>query len=193
MDALTAASSFSTIISLVGQFRSEKGGVKQADFNSFLTWLAETQHEELKALVETNVNTSIGIKALLNEQQDVLVAKLESLDTALASFASIFDGFSELGQGVKPTAKLSDQAVSILRQFEASEASKALEVHMMTEGIILIYIDGKGGQMEILDKRFVEDDLKSLVELKLLRHEYNSQGKNMYLFTRAASKLVRVI
>lgn len=190
MDALIAASTFSTIISLIGQFRSERGGGKQSDFNDFLHWLVETQHDDLKALVETNVSTSIGIKALLNEQQDVLVAKLESLDNALASFASAFDGFSELGYGIKPDAMLSEQAISILHQFEASEASKVLELHMMSEGLMLMFLDGKGGQIEISDKRFIEDDLKSLVELKLLRHEFNSQGKNMYLFTRTASKLV---
>jgi len=56
--------------------------------------------------------------------------------------------------------------------------------------LILQIIDGNGGQIKAEDQRFVEDDLKTLVEHKFLRHQLNSSGKNMYLFTRVASDFV---
>ena len=191
MDAITAATTFSTLVSLVGQYRSERAGVKQADFNDFLRWLVESQHTELKGLVESNLKTSIGVKALLSEQQDVLIKKLECIDNALVSFASSFEGFSDLGQGLKPQAILSEQALSILHQFEISQASKILEVHYISDDLILMYIDGNGGQMEVPDRRFIQDDLKLLVELGLLRHEFNSSGDNLFIYTRRASMLVK--
>lgn len=190
MDAITAATLFSNIVALVGQFRTEKGELNKADFNEFLLWLTETQHHELKNIVESNLKTSIGVKALLTEKYDVLAKKLECIDSALVSFASTFEGFADLGQGLKPKAALSEQALSILQQFEASQASKILESHVSQEGLILLCIDGNGGQIEISDKRFIEDDLKGLVELGLLRHEYSPKGNNLYIFTRTASKLV---
>lgn len=190
MDSITAASAFATMVSLIGQFRTEGGSKKQTDFNSFLTWLVETQHDELKTLLEANAKTAISIKALLNEQQDVLVAKLESLDCALARFASGIEGFSEIGHAIRPDAYLSEQAISVLRQFEMTGASKALESHI-SAGVIFFFLDGKQGQVKITDSRFIEDDMKTLVELGLLRHDHNSSGKNLYLFTRTASELVK--
>lgn len=44
--------------------------------------------------------------------------------------------------------------------------------------------------LEITEQRFVEDDLNTLVEYGLLRHDYNPKGDNIYIFTRAASRLV---
>jgi hypothetical protein len=190
MDPITAASAFATIISLIGQFRNERASGQPSDFNSFLTWLVETQHNELKMLVEGNAASVAGIEALLSEQQDVLVAKLESLDRALAAFASGIAGFSEVGRAINPDAFLSEQAISILRQYEAKGASKVLESPMYG-GVILFFLDGQGGQLEIADQRFIEDDLNTLVELSLLRLGHNSKGQNTYLFTRTASQLVQ--
>jgi len=189
MDPITGASAFATIISLVGQFRAERGSNSQADFNAFLSWLVEMQHDELKKLVEANVITSIGIKALLNEQQDVLVAKLESINRALVSFASSYEGFSDIAQGLNPDFGLSDQAIHLLRQFESSGASQAIELHMQG-GVTLVLSGGQSGVLEIRDQRFIEDDLRTLVELGLLRLGSNSKGDNVYLFTRIASQLV---
>jgi len=45
--------------------------------------------------------------------------------------------------------------------------------------------------MNISDHRFLEDDLKTLVELGLLRHDLNGKGQNLYIFTRSASELVK--
>ena len=45
--------------------------------------------------------------------------------------------------------------------------------------------------MQIEDERFLEDDLATLVELNLVRHDYNDIGGDLYLYTRAASDLIR--
>ncbi|MDQ3458825.1 MAG: hypothetical protein M3498_05950 [Deinococcota bacterium] len=189
MDPLSVATAFATVVSLIGQFRAERGDSRQADFNEFMAWLVKTNHEEVKELLESNAQTTDGIKDLLGEQHEALMGKLEVLDNTLASYASGIPGFSNLTRGLKAEAVLSHQALSILKQLELSGASKLIEIRTF-DGTLLIYLD-TSGEVEIDDPRFLEDDLRTLVEVGLLRHEYNSEGNNLYIFTRAASQLLR--
>lgn len=189
MDPFSAATAFATFVSLIGQFRAERSGANQVDFNEFMAWLVETNHEELKSLVEQNSRTVIGIKALLNEQYDAFSKKLELLDGTLATYASSISGFDELADSLKSGARLSQQALSILRQIESSGANKIIESRTHS-GLSLVYI-GAQGTVEIEDPRFLEDDLNTLVDLQLLRPSIGSNGSNIYIFTRAASELAR--
>jgi hypothetical protein len=188
MDPLSVATAFATVVSLIGQFRAERGDSRRADFNEFMAWLVKTNHEEVKELLESNAQTTDGIKDLLGEQHEALMGKLEVLDNTLASYASGIPGFSNLTRGLKAEAVLSHQALSILKQLELSGASKLIEIRTF-DGTLLIL--DTSGEVEIDDPRFLEDDLRTLVEVGLLRHEYNSEGNNLYIFTRAASQLLR--
>lgn len=155
-----------------------------------MRWLVDTNHKEVKALIESNTKTAIGIKALLNQNHDVLIQKLDALDSALSSFGSLIPGFSDISSGLYPSGgQLSEQAKEILSQFQKSGASKILELRTY-DGIDLMYLDSNEREMKISDPRFLEDDLKTLVELGLLRHDLNGKGDNLYIFTRTASELV---
>lgn len=182
------AESFATVVGLLGQYRSEKGAQSQLEYNDFMEWLSKANHTEVKGLLELNTSATIYIKALLNQDHEIFKQKLEKIDSALTAFASTVEGFSELAQAVNPDALLSEQAVSILEQIQESGATKVIELKMMG-GTEYIFIE-TSGNIEITEPRFVEDDLKTLVEYGLLRHDYNSKGDNLYISTRAASRLV---
>lgn len=182
--------SYIAIIGLLGQFRSELGATEQAGFNEFMTWLAKENHQEIKELLELNTKATIGVKAILNQDREIILQYLERIDGAVAAFSSNFDGFNDLAASIKPDSILSEQAVSILRQFEEAKASKVLEIKT-PDGNEYLFLDDARGSIEIEDHRFVEDDFTTLVELGLLRHDYNSSGNNLYLFTRQASSLVK--
>lgn len=192
MDPLSLTSAFATIVGLIGQFRGEKSGQEQATLHDFMQWLIETNHEELKEILEKNSKASEGIKNILQEDRELFLKKLEGINNALLSFASGVSGFSSLAEAINPDAQLSKQAISILLQFEEKQASKALEANFFG-GMSLLLLDGASGNIEYDEPRFIEDDLKSLIELGLLRHDYNSKGDNLYIFTRAASSLVKGI
>jgi hypothetical protein len=181
--------SFATIVALLGQFKSEKGAAELSDFNDFMDWLIKTNHQEIKDLLTINTKATIGIKAILNQDREILFAHLDKIDKALASFSSGIEGFSDLAFGIKPNSCISEQALEILKQFDKSGASKVLE-HKSQGGSIYFYLDGPGGSMEISDPRFAEDDFNTLMKLGLLRHDFNSKGANMYLYTRLAASLV---
>ncbi|MDC8454338.1 MAG: hypothetical protein COA80_17265 [Leeuwenhoekiella sp.] len=191
MDPITGAATFATLVSLVGQYRGEKKSADQAEFHDFLAWLVETQHAEIKSLIESNSVTTVGIKALLGVQYDKLAEKIDLLDRSLATYASGFQGFSEISSAVWPNAGLSGQAISFLKQFEQSGASKILEVPMYG-GTNLMFMDAhENGAIEIEDRRFLEDDLRTLLEIGLLRHDLNSKNQNLYIYTRAAAEFVK--
>lgn len=184
MDLISA---FTTVVSLIGQFRSARSGSADADFNEFMIWLVEVNHSELKTLVEQNSRAVIGIKALLNEQYEVFHERLEMLDSALAAYSSSLPGFSDVTEGLKPQSAISDQALKILQEFDSSGASKFIVEDSLDDIAALLYLDADGG-IAIEDARFLEDDLNTLVNLELLRHRYNSRGTVTYHITRVATR-----
>ena len=188
------AESFAAIVALIGQFRSEKSASEQADFNAFIEWLISTNHEEIKNQLELNTKATISIKSILNQDREVLLDSLKKIDKALTVFASSVYGFEQLAEAINPDAVISEQAISILKQFERSGASKVLEMKA-SNGLYYQFLDGSHpdgniGYIEFSEPRFVEDDFQTLVDYGLLRQTFNSSGKPIYLYTRQAAKLI---
>ena len=47
IEPITAATAFATIISLIGQYRSEQSGTEQRDFDDFQLWLENNHQNEV--------------------------------------------------------------------------------------------------------------------------------------------------
>lgn len=189
MDPMT----FATLVGLLSEFVSHRQTAEKATLDDFTSWLSERRHEELASLLRTSSAASIGTKALLNETRDVLLARLTAIDRALVTYASAVEGFSQLAEAASPSARLSEQAVDILKQIDRSGASKVLEMHHGDDGgTTLTYLDGnESGEVTVPDPRYLQDDLASLERCGLLRSDFNSKGGRFFHFTRAASSLVR--
>ena len=191
MDPMSAATAFATIISLLADFVAHRGATEGKSFDDFMVWLSEQRHEEIKALLEQNTSTTIGIKALLGESQREILDRLKSLDRSMASFAAGFDAYRGIAQAAHPASVLSAQALSLLQQFHDSGASKVLSVQYLDGSRTLAIVDGPtSGELEITDARFLDDDLSTLVELGLLGLDKNGRGDRLYLFRRAAASFV---
>lgn len=54
MEPLSTVSALTSIIGLIGQFKAGRDSAKSQDFNEFMQWLAESNHAELKSLIEAN-------------------------------------------------------------------------------------------------------------------------------------------
>lgn len=191
---LVEATAFATIISLLADFKSGRDASSSKDFDIFLEWLIKNNHDDVVNLLEFNTQTTIGIKILLNKNNNVLLDRLSKIDNLLAAIVSNIDGFSDLAQGLKRESVVSDQAVNILRQMEDKQASTILELQIVgAEKTEYIIMDKCGGSIQYEEPRFIEDDLSTLVELHLMRHNLNSKGANQYKITRAASKYINMI
>jgi hypothetical protein len=188
---MALAESFAAIIALIGQYRSESSSKTQGDVNEFMQWLEETNHQEIKELLELNTKATIYIKSILNQDREVLKEQLERIDSALVSFASTIDGFSGLAQSIKPESVISEQALSILKQFDESGSAQMFEIKV--RGGSLYQYSQTSGSLDYSDLRFISDDFSTLVELGLLRYELGKQGNDVYTITRAASDLVNSV
>jgi hypothetical protein len=190
MEALTAATTFATFVSLLADFISVRRGEEGDDADAFLAWLSETHHEELKNLLIRNSAGIGGLRVLLKADHAELMERLDGIDRTLTALASHDHALGGIARVLRPGATLSTGALDILRWLDRSAAARAVEVRT-SGGIALIPVGGKGGNYSPDDERFFEDDLGTLVELDLLRLDRNSQGSRMYIFTRAAADLVQ--
>ena len=105
MDPITLATSFATIVSLLGTYKPEARTFDGDPFQNFMQWLVETSHSEVKELLEVNTTATIGIKALFNEDRKILLQKLASIDEILGFVASRIEGFGEVSSACTPMQK----------------------------------------------------------------------------------------
>lgn len=193
LDPLTTATTFATIVSLISDFRNEHNKVAIDDHQKFLEWLSDNRHDEIKNILEQNQETIISIKAILNQDYEIVFQKLQSIDSKLASLLSEDMLFSKLVEAISPEQALSKQAVAVLIQFERSQASEMLERRKCSDGTSYMFIDGLKGQLNYTEPRFIQDDLGKLIELGLLRLRRNKEGDNVFEYTRRASDFVSSI
>jgi len=184
VDPLTAATSFATIVGLLSNFKSERSGTQLSEFTD---WLKDKHHGDVAADIERNQLLAVQLKSLLALNHQELVQRLDSLDTVLASVASHVKTFSALATTVRPDSVISEQAFSIVKQFADSGANECWEQKYL--GGTRYHFIGGAGNLEVLEPRFIEDDLKTLVELRILRLEYGSKGTRKFIITRQAVQL----
>ena len=178
-------STVSTILGLLSIFKSERRASSDNEFDEFLTWLVHKQHKHVVEEINTNHQLNLSIKMLLMQNHEKVIKTLSSVDNSLALLTSKIGGLSEITHALKPNIELSDQAVSIIKQLNLSGEGKFTELTRMSDGVYF-FIDGNKGQIEIEEKRFVEDDLMQLVELSFLIDKINDAGKRTFTISRAA-------
>lgn len=188
MEILTAsATGFATIVGLLSNFKSERNSSSDDEYQEFKDWLLTKRHKDVLEELLSNHQLSKGIKLLLNQQHDVVLQKLAALDKTLILLSSSINGFKEITNAIAPNFALSDQALSILEQFDISGSSSFLECKTYSSTSFLF--DGSG-KLQINEPRFVDDDLIKLVDLQLLNLDYNSKNNRIFRITRLASKLL---
>jgi hypothetical protein len=190
MEPLTLATSLATIISLLASFKTEQKDTSDDEFKDFMEWLIQNNQADIMELLSLNTQATIGIKAILNQDRELLFAKLEAIDEVVSKIASSIDGFDKVVSAIRPDHELSVQAKSVLIQIVKSGASKFLQSKAMGRLPIYSILGGVGGQIEYDEPQFIEDDLSTLVNLGLLNLDYNDNGNELWVVTRSAAKLV---
>ena len=188
MEPITLATSFATIVGLLNAFKSQADAREAKDLNQFLDWLQRHRHDQLVNLIQDNQQLAASLRPLIEGQHDEVMAKLTRLDELLSSVAHHVAEFQPLADASRPATRISDQAVSILRQMNEAEASRFIE-GKTREGARYQMMDGTGGVLEVPDSRFIEDDLAILSELGFLRRAYGGRGSRIFIITRSGASL----
>jgi len=192
IDPILASGTFTSIVGLLCNFVNEHRYQKQAiQFDDFLLWLKKCHHEPVIKYLETNQKANENLQNIFKTDNKILLDKIVQIDDLLIKISSKINGWSEVVESLSPNKSLSDQCISILRQLEKSGGSDFIEITAGAE--TLFYILDKNKYIEILDRRFIEDDLNTLVELGLLRYEFIKSGKRKFIITRNAVSLINLI
>jgi hypothetical protein len=187
MDPLTG---FVSIVGLISIFKQEGKTKENQSREAFFQWLDDHRHEDLKEFVLRSKELPSEIDRALQEDNEVIISKLESIDKILASLLCKVEGISGIAHVLHPNAEISDRAVSILRQLINSSSKEFGKIASMS-GVYLMLTGG--GNIVVKDIRFLDDDLNTLVNLGLLLPRYSSKGSEFFGVTRNAMKFVEAI
>ncbi|HCG5296639.1 TPA: hypothetical protein NJZ52_004401 [Vibrio parahaemolyticus] len=185
-------STFATIVGLVSAFKGEERAIDGDQYNDLVAWLQHKRHEDVIKELESNQKLATEVKQLLSQSHSEVVEILSNLDQMLMKLASHIQGVQGIANAIDSTAALSEQSLSILRQFDKSGASKFLELPMRGTTLYM-FLDGSGGQITIEDQRFVEDDLNELLKLNLLLLDFNGKGQRVFKITRLAASYIETV
>jgi hypothetical protein len=189
-DPLTSASAFATLIGLLCNYRQEQGAREALNHQKFVEWLEYHRHEEIKNLICSTATLRGEVDQLLRADHDLILEKLDAVNTALASLMSQVVEFRGLSMTMLPEAELSDQAVMVLRQLVKSDSQYI--IYMTWDAGCVLQLN-QGGHIDFTEPRFLGDDLDKLASLGLLKPEYGSGDAIMYHVTRNAVRLIGAI
>jgi hypothetical protein len=191
MVPLQAAALFSTIVSLIRIFKQERGDRKKADRQAFMDWLDYHRHEDLKNFIANTAAVRTEVDSILSADHALMLQKLDGIQELVATLLSRVDEFRGLSLAIAPDAQLSEQAVSILRQFNDS-GDETLAYERFGPGSFCLQTD-QSEPFGITDPRFLQNDLEQLVGLGLLTVKQTSEGKPLFLLTRPGVSYLRAI
>lgn len=185
------AAAFASIVSLLRIFKQEQGDKKKANHQAFVEWLDHHRHEDLKNLIVNTAALRTEVDKILASDHALMLQKLDNIQAIVATLLSKVDEFRGLFSTFASDDQLSEQAVSVLRQFAHSG------------GEILYYSSYGGGQfslqpdngepLEVTEPRFLKNDLEQLVTLGLFSVDYNSQGNPLFGLTRNGMRYLQAV
>ena len=179
-----------TIIGLISIFKQERKAKEDQNKEAFISWLEEHRHNDLKEFILRTKDVPGAIDKALQEDHEIIIDKLKVIDELLATFLSHIKGIKDLTAAIYPNTELSEQAISILRQFIKSKAEE-LYYYPFGQQNYLQFVNVEGS-IDIEDLRLLGDDMNTLEELGFLRSRYSDTG-TFYGITRNAIKLIEAI
>ena len=184
---------FAEVVGLLCHYRQEKGQREVLDHQKFIEWLEYHRHEEIKDLIVNTAALRTEVDNLLRSDHAQMFQKLDRIGEILVKLLSRLGEFRGLALAISPNADLSEQAVLILRQFVESGEDQFVYIDFGEGQFILQPCNNDSSSIEIMEPRFIEDDLNQLVALQFLSVKPNSQGNPIYGITRNAVRFMEVV
>lgn len=181
MDAITLANSFAAIVGLLVTFQSTRD---EANISEFLEWLRENNNANTANIIENDIELQQQLSAFIGQNHDAVMSQLSKLNNLMVSVASRIDGLSGLASKFDVNHGLSNQAISVLRQFVDSNSKSIFRIETMDGEVN--YLLTSDGNIEYDDDRFIDADVQSLVENRLIVKENSPSGDSIYGITRQA-------
>lgn len=186
------SSGFPQIVGLLTTFYSINND--KTDLDDFKEWLDETNNEYAIKMIENSTQLQNNLANFMGANHEENMTKLSDLTELVINIASKIEGLDKLTDSFIVKNNLSEQAISILRQFVKSKSSN---MHYMNnsslDGYQHDYILEGSYNIEYNDSVFIEDDIKSLVDKGLITKTFSSKGNITYKITRQAVAFIESI
>jgi hypothetical protein len=192
MDPITAATSFSTIVGLICNFRQENGAREALDHQQFIEWLEYHRHEDLKNLIVNQAALQTEVDKLLRSDLTQIIQKLDDMEKLIVGFMGRLEQFKGLAAAVAPNSLLSDQAVSILCQLAESGADSLSYANYGGGNWTLMLTNGETC-MAVAEPRFIPDDLEQLANFDLVSGGRDLEGRIKCRLTRNGARFIQSI
>lgn len=185
---------FATIVSLLATFQSGREGREgKKDLESFKQWLIENNHSNMITIIDSNESLQQDLTSFMNQNHDQVMSQLSTLNDLMVSIASHMQGLGNIASSFAPNSGLSDQAVDVLRQFVNSSSSKMDRMRNLTGGGGDNYVLDRDPEIRYSSRRFIEDDINSLVKMGLINECRSSKDEFTYTITRRAVAFIKAI
>jgi len=146
-------SAFITIVGLMSSFASGRDAKNAATMAEYIDWLRRNEHGQTAELILNNAKLSRAIEAMLSQQHEEVVRRLNEIDRVLAEVATHIVGFEGIASAMPIGSQLSEQAISILWQMNQLNASKIGDITSQG-GRRFIAFDGEKGRINFTEERF---------------------------------------
>ena len=156
----------------------------EANISDFLEWLRENNNTNTAHIIENNAELQQQLSIFISQNHDEVMMQLSTLNNLMVSIASRMDGLSGLALKFNDTYGLSDQAINVLHQFVNSKSKSIYRVETIDGEVN--YLLMSDGNIEYDDSRFIDADVQSLVDNKLITKEALSSNDFSYGITRQA-------
>ncbi len=187
MDPISATNFAATLVQLIALFRQERGARKDLTHREFIEWLEHHRHEEIKELITHTYHLQSQVDELLHQDHVEILSKIDHVNTIVVEILSRIDGLSNVATAIIPDVGLSDQAIGILKLVAKSKEGE-------------LFIPGEADKLIVdayfyaaADRRFLQDDLTSLVSRGFFLVKHSGGGEPYYKLTRRGAKFVDLI
>ena len=173
-----------TLVQLLALFKQERPNAKDLSHREFIEWLDYHRHEDLKELITRTYHLSSEVDALLREDHEVIMAKLDNV-SSLVDLLGHIEGLKGVTQTLVPDLGLSEDAAEVIAW---SAHRRAVRIVMLPDGSGRVQLEGVGGLVIQMDPRFVDDDLNSLVAHGLIATDLVRETWRSFKLTRRGQK-----
>lgn len=183
MEPISLSTAAIAVFPLMLEWMKERKSSSEPKMEEFMDWLT-THYSEMNQLLKVNRSLSISIKAFLVDNHSVAMEKLEEIHHLILNLYASNQFTKGIIHAIDPKAGLSEQSISILKQMNDSGASKIIELNYQGR-IEFVFSDGTNKEgLEIIDRRFLIDDIDQLVKSGFLLLDYNGRNNMVLQITR---------
>jgi hypothetical protein len=171
----------------------------QKDLEGLKDWINENSYGYMLTAMDANEELGQEITDFMSQNQEEIRVQLSIITDSIYSLASRMEGTKGIATSLHTYIEnkkdnLSDQSISILRQFVQSGGTYIwhepdIEENSVRTNVLYCAINGKAEEILVEEERHLIEDIETLYTLGFIEYE----GPDKYTVTRAGVNFIKKI